>query len=154
MDSAVSDSNEPISMRFAGLWIRIAAGLIDGIIVMIVNSLIEISIKVSTFSFKQTDFETSLIAVVTVFYGIAVQILYDACCVSSNWRATLGMKAVGIGVVDSIHNGVSFGTAFWWSILSGVSMIILGLGYLPILLNKQRQALHDKLMAVHMIHTR
>ena len=154
MDTAVSDSSEPISMRFAGLWIRIAAGLIDGIIVMMVNSLIEILIKVSTFSFRQTDFETSVIAVITVFYGIAIQVLYDACCVSSSWRATLGMKAVGIGVVDLNYKGVSFGTAFWWSILSGLSMIILGLGYLTILFDKDRQALHDKLMAVHVIHTR
>jgi uncharacterized RDD family membrane protein YckC len=116
---------------YAGFWRRVAAALIDGIILGIVLTPLNAAI-----SDGGVDPSTSLLS--TVAYW-----LYYALMESSSRQATLGKMALQIKVTDLQGARISFGTAtvrYFSKILSG---LILGIGFLMVAFTEKKQGLHD-----------
>ncbi|MDF2614676.1 MAG: hypothetical protein K0S71_2462 [Clostridia bacterium] len=117
-------------MEYASIGNRIAAVLIDGIIISFIVGIAWTLIGASS---------------------TITTILYFAVLEGSSMQATLGKKVVGIKVVDSNGNGISIGEALIRSLCRMLSGCILGIGYFMALWDDNRQALHDKLAGTYVV---
>jgi uncharacterized RDD family membrane protein YckC len=68
-----------------------------------------------------------------------------------SWHATPGKRAVGIVVVDSNGQGISYGTAALRYIGKIISSAIIGIGYLMAAFSDTCQALHDKIANTYVL---
>lgn len=126
----------------AGFWIRVAAAIIDGLILTAVEFLliiiapgISLDIYLSAEGIWGTgtwiDFVTLLIAI--AYYTIGVSV----------WATTIGKRAVGIYVLRPDGSRLGPGRAFaryWAPILSA---LILFAGFLMVAFREDKRALHD-----------
>ncbi len=121
---------------YAGFWQRFAASFIDGLILLvplfIINYIFTGSLTV-IFTFTS----------VPGLINIAIWWLYTALQESSQIQATVGKRAMNIIVTDLQGGRISFGRATGRLFGKYVSAIILLIGYLMMLWNPKRQALHD-----------
>jgi len=111
-------------MEYAGFWKRLAASLIDGIILSIVARILGLEYT----------------------YGLlytAITWLYFAGLESSSLQATPGKLALGIKVTNGTGGRLSFARATGRHFAKIVSAIILFIGYLMALWTERKQALHD-----------
>ena len=69
--------------------------------------------------------------------------LYFAIQHSSNKQATLGMRAVDIKITDEQHKKISFWRATGNYFVSGISAIILFIGFFMIAFTSRKQGLHN-----------
>ncbi|HET7127781.1 MAG TPA: RDD family protein [Gaiellaceae bacterium] len=116
-----------MSGEAAGFWRRVGASVIDGLVVGIVEVILRLllggaGIALSVvFSFGYY----------TYFHGRTGQ--------------TPGDAALGIRVVDiDTGNVIGYGRAFGRCLVSIVSGIVIGIGYLWMLWDRHRQTWHDK----------
>lgn len=141
--------------EYAGFWLRVAAIIIDGIILNIVNSILMFIFAPNLMSLFVMDPEMSeadqMAMIATAMSSLGVYTLvstlvtcgYFAYMHSSERQATLGKMAVGIKVTDLDGNRISLGRAigrYFAQILSGITM---GIGYIMAGFTEKKQALHD-----------
>ncbi|WP_252229139.1 RDD family protein [Clostridium sp. ZBS15] len=86
-----------------------------------------------------------------VIIYLVIPWLYYSFFESSNGKATLGKKALGIIVVDANNNKISFlrATVRYWS--KYISLIIFFIGYIMAGFTKKKQALHDIISVTYVI---
>ena len=121
-----------------GSWRRFLANGIDGIVLGIANNILariiasiwsdrlEADTASPAFAFAWAG---GLLAVVAAY--VVVDWLYCACLESSSqWRATLGKRALGIAVTDIAGGRISFGRATGRYFAHFISLLTLGIGYL------------------------
>jgi uncharacterized RDD family membrane protein YckC len=120
-------------MEYAGFWRRVAAALIDGILVGIVSWIV-----------------TAIFSAISDGAGVAAQILvliaaygYYAGMESSSYQATVGKIALGIQVTDLNGNRISFGRALGRNLAEILSALILLIGYIMVAFTEKKQGLHD-----------
>ncbi len=127
--SSSSWSSQIPSGPRAGFWIRFVGAFIDGLLLGIVNGLVQ----------EATN------RWVAAAVGIVIAVIYTTYFIGSPSGQTVGMRAVGIRVVDATTGGrVDYGrcvTRYLVAILSGLA---LALGYLWMLWDPERQTWHDK----------
>ena len=135
-------SNEPTTDLFAsepivyaGFWERFGAAFIDGIVLLIPNIF---------FSFALGPGIGDVLSLVTGW-------LYFALQESGNAQATVGKKAVGLKVVNSEGQKISFGQASGRHFGKIISTLILFVGYLMMLWDEKRQTLHDKMADTYVV---
>jgi uncharacterized RDD family membrane protein YckC len=134
--------------RFASFGIRLAAYLIDLIIVWVVQFILTWMISTA-----MAGMFHSIGGYLVIVYLVSIIIawLYFAILESSEYQATIGKMVLKVRVVDRHFNRISFGNAsgrFFGKLLSG---LILGIGYLMVLWTPQRQALHDQIADTYII---
>jgi len=71
--------------------------------------------------------------------------LYCALLESGAGQATIGKRALGIKVTDADGNRISFGRATGRHFAKIISAMTIFIGYLMVLWDSRRQALHDKI---------
>lgn len=133
------------NFEYAGFWIRVGAYLIDGVILWIVNLIIEL-LATGDFSFTDSNVPLALLSVV-------IGVLYFCSMESSARQATLGKMAVGIKVGNFRGEQISFGNAlgrYFAKILSG---IIFGIGFMMIGWDAKKQGLHDRLADTYVYYS-
>lgn len=143
---AVSFAASPVV--YAGFWLRVAACLLDSVILMILGA-----VAGGIFGFflgavmGASGAGMDNIRVVGAVFGYAIGIilnwLYFTLFEASKKQATPGKIALGILVMDTDGNRITFGRAngrYWGKILSGMTLLI---GYLMAAFTQQKQALHD-----------
>ncbi|TAN00955.1 MAG: RDD family protein, partial [Rhodanobacteraceae bacterium] len=118
----------------AGFWRRVAAYLIDWLVLMPAFFVLEFAFIMPVMlqaargnARPQPDF--ALLPVVWVFL-IVLPWLYYALCESSKWQATPGKLALALRVTDSYGRRIGFGRAtgrFFGKIISG---LIFNIGYM------------------------
>jgi uncharacterized RDD family membrane protein YckC len=113
---------------YAGFLERLAAVIIDGLILFIPNFII-----------------TYFLGDVGGLVSLVMYWLYHAILESGEQQATFGKKALGLKVVDLNGGRISFGQATGRYFGKFVSAIIILIGYLMVLWDDKRQALHDKM---------
>lgn len=113
----------------AGFWRRFAGAFIDGIVVGVATGILKAALGTTTGS--------SL--------GLVVSAAYFTAFVGAERGQTLGQMTLGIRVLG-LDNGASigYGRAFLRWVMSIVSAIVLLLGYLWMLWDKEKQCWHDK----------
>ena len=123
---------ESYTKKYAGFWMRFAAGLIDGIILATAGIIL------------------SMIGL--VFLSFFIGWLYYSIFHSSKYQATLGMMALRIKIYNELEDRISFGRATGRYFTSGLSAIILFIGFFMIGWTIRKQGLHDKIArTIHLV---
>lgn len=137
------------TLNYAGFWIRVAAYLIDGVVLYAVMFVLMIPFGVDFTDPSAIDMSSMAIFYVIIFVA---WIAYFIGMESSSKQATLGKMAVGIKVGNENGERISVGTAagrFFSKILSG---LILYIGYMMAGWDKKKQALHDKIAGTYVFY--
>jgi len=120
---------------YAGFWRRLAAIIIDGLIVGIPTAIILAPFGGNTFnngSYTGFGLLRSLIF-----------LAYFALMESSSYQATLGKMALGIKVTDVDGNRLTLGRALGRNAAKYISTLICFIGYIMAAFTERKQALHD-----------
>ena len=145
-------------LAYAGFWLRVAAYLLDALIIGIPVGAVLLFFVFMMGGFhmllrRRNPYETAFVPMAAPFLLLffstmivlfALQWLYFAGLESSARQATLGKSAMSLKVTDLAGNRLSFGRAtgrFFAKIVSG--MIPLALGYIMAGFTQKKQALHD-----------
>lgn len=130
-----------MNQNYAGFWIRFAAWIIDAIIVGLVNGFANFILRTFLGFYPLETYGLSLL--IAIGYWVFYQ----------SWAGqTLGKKALGLKVVDQNGKTPTQTTFFIREIVGKfVSGIILGIGYLMIIWDSKKQALHDKIASTFVI---
>ena len=113
----------------AGFWRRFAGALIDGIFVGIASGILKAVVG--------TGAGTGL--------GVVVSAVYFTAFIGAERGQTLGQMALGIRVLGLDGGGsIGYGRAFLRWLVSIVSAVVILLGYLWMLWDKEKQCWHDK----------
>jgi len=128
-----------VGRAYGGFWRRGIAAVIDWLVIGVVVSL-------SIGYHGQLAPPHSTVKVV-VYYALAALVawLYFAAMEASAWRATLGKRAVGVRVTTLDGQRISFVQATTRQLAKfGLSLPLLGLGFVMAGVDARKQALHDK----------
>jgi uncharacterized RDD family membrane protein YckC len=110
--------------------------LVDGILLSIVNGILDAA----------TD------RVVSTIIGFVVGVIYTTVLLGSPSGQTIGMRTVGIRVIDATTGGrVDYGRCITRYLMAIISGLALGLGYLWMLWDPQRQTWHDKAAGTYVV---
>lgn len=115
----------------AGFWNRVAASIIDSIIIGLPLGLLSFVIGINN--------EEGL----TNLISILVNWLYNVLQETSTSKATIGKKALGIEVVDINGEKLTFSRATGRLFGKYISALILGIGFIMAGFTEKKQALHD-----------
>ena len=155
---------------YAGFWKRVAAYILDAIILYIPSLLIqkimggdaaEAAMKQAQLSapddphlmltaFSQY-YDTMLPAVLII---TVMTWLYFAFCESSAWQATIGKLALGIRVTDMQGARISLPRAFGRYPAKYLSAFILCIGFLMVAWTQRKQGLHDMVVSTLVLNGR
>ena len=126
-------------MNYVGFWRRFAAALLDGLILGTVTFLLGPILRGVTGSV--------LLNIISLVIWIGYVVFYQ-----SQMGQTLGKKVMGIKVVDANGQKPSAITFFLRDVVGKlVSGIILGIGYLFVIWDSKKQALHDKIASTYVV---
>ena len=138
-----------VGRRYAGFWIRVVAKFIDGIVLWVVHTLIQLLFVAVTVGSRSSAATLG----VAIFVGLlqwAVGIGYTTFFLG-RFGATLGKMACGLRVIVSDGSKVSYlralGRAFA-EILSGLTLLI---GYIIAAFDSEKRALHDHICDTRVI---
>lgn len=125
------------SARPAGFWIRFAAAAIDGMILVVAETILSASAW-SVFA----DASPAVLGAATRAFGTVMAALYT---IVLHWRRgqTLGKMAVGIRVVTVDGGPLSLGRSVLRQLATALSALLLGIGYLMVAVRVDKRALHD-----------
>ncbi len=154
MENQILDSPSVALPRvYAGFWLRVAAYIIDAILLSIVNWILTFLVVGSSMSAAMMSPDgavdpaaaQAMMSKIWMAYGISLVIgwLYFAYMESSKNQGTLGKMALSIKVTDMDGNRISFGRAtgrFFAKLISGLILLI---GYIMVAFTEKRQGLHD-----------
>jgi len=117
--------------EYAGFWLRLIAGLVDTIILLIPNVMAQAIGRIIG-----GDFGELILSIILCWP-------YYALFESSNMQATPGKRALGLVVVDDNGQGISFGKATGRYFGGILSALILCIGLIMIAFTRKKQGLHD-----------
>ena len=147
-------NNTRASFENAGFWMRLLAAIIDGILVLVISSIVssifgfnsalvrfnEISRSLSTGTSSQA-LQTEALSLVapillTLVFSLLLNWLYFALFESSKQQATLGKMALGLKVSNLLEQPIGFGQATWRyfakQIPSFVAVLVFSFSVLPL----------------------
>ncbi|HEX5961441.1 MAG TPA: RDD family protein [Rhodanobacteraceae bacterium] len=154
MENPLSGSAQPLPDHLhapflhAGFWRRVAAYLIDSLIMMPVFFILEFVFLLPVIVRASHDHSgpgPALFTWMVVVWLLMIVLpwLYFAFCESSRWQATPGKLALGLKVTDMQGRPIGFGRAtgrFFGKLVSG---LILDIGYMMAGWTARKQGLHD-----------
>jgi uncharacterized RDD family membrane protein YckC len=111
---------------YAGFWKRVAALLIDSIVVSAATGIL-----------------TAATLGIAWFSIFLLPWVYEAIMLSSEKQATVGKMVLGIVVTDVNGGRITFGRATGRHFAKWLSALILGVGFLMAAFTERKQALHD-----------
>ena len=125
-------------MNYAGFWKRVAAMLIDAIIItpIMIGIGMVLGVALVVVGIDSIQFVLNII-------GLIVSWVYFALMESSGTQGTLGKKALGIKVTDLKGNQISFNKATDRYLCKLFSFVILAVGYIMVAFTERKQGLHD-----------
>ena len=143
MSAYVEDSTLSQAVVYSGFWRRVAASLIDSVILGVVGAILGIVLGIAMVSGGTDD--TEVVELTGNVVGIFLGWLYYALMESSSKQATIGKMVMGIKVTDLEGNQISFARASGRHFGKIISSLILAIGYLMMLWTEKKQTLHDKM---------
>ena len=161
-DTAAPPATTTVALEdYAGFWKRLAAYVIDAIVLYIPQSLImhafgneAAQAKLEQAVLAAGPHADAMMMAYSQYYetmraGVALTAvlvwLYFALCESSAWQATVGKLAMGIRVTDMEGRRIGFWRALGRYAAKLLSWLILLIGFLMIAWTRRKQGLHDML---------
>lgn len=132
---------------YAGFWKRVAAYLIDYVLVMVCNYLIAFFIGFSAAKLLnlQTDDVPPAVALAALLIVLGFVLVYYVYAESSPWQATVGKRIMGIKVTDEHVRRISFWRSLGRRAAMAISSFTFLIGYMMCGWTARKQCLHDKI---------
>jgi len=138
----------PASPEFAGFWLRFWAAVIDVALECVIALVLTVLLNYGLRWFGARHGVTP--ATSAFFSGMAFILilaigawLYAAFMESSSWGATIGKRLVGLRVVTSLGERLTFEQATIRHLMKFLSLFTATVGFMMAGWTKRRQALHD-----------
>ena len=134
------ESHTLASMRdptYAGFWIRLVAMLLDGLIIGLPASIISVVL---------TLFVSSFLSLV-IFVAVLILVLF----LEGIKGGTPGKLILGLHIVNEDGQAIGFPRALLRNIGKGLSIMILGIGFLMIGWTGKKQGLHDMVASTFVV---
>ncbi|OQY58109.1 MAG: hypothetical protein B6245_13535 [Desulfobacteraceae bacterium 4572_88] len=132
------------AVEYGKFWTRFGAKLIDNILLGIINALIAFSMDILMAAFPEASIVPLIVIQILVAFGYTTLFL-------GKYGATPGKMACKLKVITADGGKVSYLRAFgrcFGEILSG---IILSVGYLIAVFDKEKRTLHDRICGTRVI---
>lgn len=126
----------------AGFWRRLAAYLIDGLVLGAVTAFIAILLNLAT---------GGMVGASVQLLSFVLAFVYFAGLESSSWQATLGKRALGMQVVDDQEQALSFLHALGRYVAAALNWLTLGIGYALVGIRDDKRGLHDLLAKTRVV---
>jgi len=136
-------------VAYGGFWIRFVAYIIDAVLLGIANGVVAtvLGFKVVVTDLEHYDPSVNLIYLV-------ISWLYFALLESSERGATVGKMAMGLRVVTSDGQRLTFMNATGRYFAKFLSALILCIGFIMIAFTDKKRGLHDMIAGTLVIKTR
>lgn len=136
--------------NFAGFWVRLVAYLIDAAILGIVQFVISLALGFAGGSLTDNGGNMAM-AMISALCGMVISIAYAVFFTGYNGQ-TPGKMALRIQVVRCDGTPMTYGRAFLREVIGKfASGIILGIGYLMVAFDRNKQGLHDRIAGTYVI---
>src|SRR5260370_15339307 len=128
------------ALAYAGFWIRVAAVFIDGLILFVIQFVLQMALAPVFIGATRRG----NIAVPILLYLIAIgtAAAYESVLIS-RYAATPGKMAMGLEVVRADGSPVSLGRAIGRYFSKQLSWMTLMIGYIMVAFDSQKRGLHD-----------
>lgn len=136
---------------FAGFGIRFAGTFIDGLIMYAYGIVLNLAFGLGVMGQDTNEGFSSGMMVIYMVLSYAVPFAYAVLMLGGKTQATLGMMAVKIRIITVEGEDCSYLRAVGRYFAAFISAMILGIGYLMVLWDKNRQTLHDKICNTYVI---
>lgn len=137
------------AMNYAGFWTRFAAVFLDGLILWIVNTAINVAAGLGPF---QTNRGQAIGPVFILVFSaqLAIALSYETFMIG-RYGATLGKMACKIRVVTAEGGRVSYGRSLGRYFAKMLSGLICAIGYIMAGFDEEKRALHDRICNTRVI---
>lgn len=148
---SVAQGSQVATIRYAGFWVRYAAGFLDGIITTVIAVAVSmVFFLLAPFSVDDELSNGSLIVFLLLFWGA---IFGYFIIFTYKKGATLGKMAVGIKVISADDGRLGLGKVFLRETVGKVlSYVTLYIGYIMAAFTEKKQALHDKIAQTYVVY--
>jgi len=135
----------------AGFWVRVVATSLDSILLSLVQFVLTLTITQVIGLMDIATIDDPAISMVVWLFGMTISLGY-AVFFTGYCGQTPGKMALRIKVVCTDGSPIHYGRAAKREVLGKfVSSILLGIGYLMVAFDKQKQGLHDKIADTYVI---
>jgi uncharacterized RDD family membrane protein YckC len=148
------------AVRYAGFWIRVLAAIIDGVILLIVGSILQFAVLGGRAMSPMPDpmhpevrlGETLVVLGIAWLIGMLTGATYEGVFVYK-LGATPGKMALGLKVVRPGGGPVGLGRAVGRYFAKMLSAMILLIGYILVAFDSEKRGLHDMICDTRVIKT-
>ncbi len=136
--------------HYAGFWIRVVAAILDFLLLVAVAFVLRMAVG-SAFTVLTMDSRLPLHEVfvlrriIRIAISVVVAWAYRAGMESSQFQATLGKLGMRLKVTDLAGRRISLGRATGRYFAKYLSLAALGLGYVMVGFDAEKQGLHDRI---------
>ena len=149
------------AVAYAGFWIRFVAVLIDGIILGVVNGIVQLTLVGSVLTMPQPGVTPDITSIgpmlgrlgLASLVGMIIGACYEGFFIA-NLSATPGKMVMGIKVVRPDGSRVDLGRAFGRYFAKLLSYFILCIGFIMVGFDSQKRGLHDMICDTRVIKSR
>lgn len=137
----MTDAVESSHLKYAGLWKRTCGYVLDSVLC----GMVVLAVYLATmFGLLVVGVDGAVVAMaLAVIATVVLNFTYFAISESSIHQATLGKRAVGLKVVDSKGERLTYPRALARNFALGISLNACFVGILIMLATKRKQCLHD-----------
>ncbi|MDH5753489.1 MAG: RDD family protein [Deltaproteobacteria bacterium] len=141
-------------MVYSGFFIRLLAAGLDGVILLLAFSFLNMVVFSGVDPTGMSQEETAAVVLQIRLFGYAsllLALVYHVVMESSKKQGTLGKMAMGIKVVDADGNRITLGSSLLRNLVKILSGLIFFIGFLLVLFMPNRQSLHDKVAGTFVV---
>jgi len=139
------------TQNFAGFWIRVVATVLDSFLLCLVQFILTLIISLVIGFMGIAAGEDPAISLIIWLFGTTISLGY-AVFFTGYCGQTPGKMALRIKVICTDGSQLTYGRAAKREVLGKfVSSILLGIGYLMVAFDQQKQGLHDKIADTYVI---
>jgi uncharacterized RDD family membrane protein YckC len=164
MEQTVQSNQAPDpQVKYAGFRLRFIAYWVDWLIIFPLGLMIQQMVGSSPFALFQAKTMDDLLKLQSSgnsLLGMAISTLFSLAFFLIFWvnydGATPGKKLLGIKIIKDNGEKINYPSAFIRYIgylISGATLMFFGIGYLWIIWDKKKQALHDKIAGTLVVKT-
>lgn len=144
-------ASTPLSQPKAGFWIRVVATILDSFLLAAVQFVLTLLISLIVGLLGVAAAGDPAVNIVLWLFGASLSIGYAVFFIGYCGQ-TPGKMALRIKVIRTDGSPVTYGRAVLREVLGKfLSSILLGIGYLMVAFDSQKQGLHDKIADTYVI---